>query len=176
MLCDPLNPVVMDTNYMNKSFSNSLSCDTTIDVLQFLSTCKSDTYLKLMFLLVEKDLYMDDLLRLVQVIEQLILEKCRLQRRLDCLKRCIRKAVAKRKIKARLKLSNKGYRERTLPYDLTNKHEECFMMHTTLKVMDTCLWYLDSGYSRHMTGGRFLFKTFEPKRGDNVTFGDGSKS
>ena len=50
------------------------------------------------------------------------------------------------------------------------------MMHTTFKVLETCLWYLDSGYSRHMTRGRFLFKTFEPKRGDNVTFGDGSKS
>ena len=69
MLCDPLTLIVMDTNYMNKSFSNSLSCDTTIDVLQFLKTCKSDTYLKLMFLLVEKDLYMDDLLRSIQVTE-----------------------------------------------------------------------------------------------------------
>ena len=55
----------MDTNYMNKSFSNSLSCDTNIEVLQFLKTSKSDTYLKLLFLLVEKDLYMD-LLKSVQ--------------------------------------------------------------------------------------------------------------
>ena len=67
MLCDPLNLVVMDKNYMNKTFSNSHSCDTNIDVLQFLKTCKFDTYLKLMFLLVEKDLYMDDLLRSIQV-------------------------------------------------------------------------------------------------------------
>ena len=62
MLCNPLTPIVMDTNYMNNFFSTSFSCDTNIDALQFLNTCKSDTYLKLMFLLVEKDMYMDDLL------------------------------------------------------------------------------------------------------------------
>lgn len=50
------------------------------------------------------------------------------------------------------------------------------MMHTALKVMDTCLWYLDSGCSRHMTGDHSLFKTLEPKKGSNVTFRDGSKS
>ena len=62
MLCNPLTPIVMDTNYMNNFFSTSFSYDTNIDVLQFLNTSKSDTYLKLMFLLVEKDMYMDDLL------------------------------------------------------------------------------------------------------------------
>ena len=46
---------------------------------------------------------------------------------------------------------------------------------TTLKACDTCLWYLDSGCSRHMTGNKALFKTlFEGKIGI-VTFGDGSK-
>ena len=62
MLCNPLTPIVMDTNYMNNFFSTGFSYDTNIDVLQFLNTSKSDTYLKLMFLLVEKDMYMDDLL------------------------------------------------------------------------------------------------------------------
>lgn len=50
------------------------------------------------------------------------------------------------------------------------------MMHTAFKVMNTCLWYLDSGCSRHMTGDQSFFKTFEPRRGGNITFGDGSKS
>ena len=50
------------------------------------------------------------------------------------------------------------------------------MMKSAFKVMDTCLWYLDNGYSRHMTGDRSLFKVFESKQGGNVTFGDGSKS
>ena len=50
------------------------------------------------------------------------------------------------------------------------------MMKSAFKMMDTCLWYLDSGCSRHITGYRSLFKVFESKKGDNVTFGDGSKS
>jgi len=41
---------------------------------------------------------------------------------------------------------------------------------------DTCLWYLDSGCSQHMTEDRSLFKVFESKKGGNVTFGDESKS
>ena len=44
------------------------------------------------------------------------------------------------------------------------------------KVMDTCLWYLDSGCSRHMTGDRSLFKVFEFKKDGNVIFSDGTKS
>ena len=42
--------------------------------------------------------------------------------------------------------------------------------------MDTCLWYLDSSCSRHMTGDWSIFKVFESKKCGNVTFGDGSKS
>ena len=67
-------------------------------------------------------------------------------------------------------------REDTIPIDLSSKHEVCFMMKSTFKVIDTCLWYLDSGCSRHMTGDQSLFKVFESKKGDNVTFGDGSKA
>ena len=52
----------------------------------------------------------------------------------------------------------------------------CFMMKSAFKVLDTCLWYLDSGYSRHMIGDRYLFKVFKSKKGANITFGDGSKS
>ena len=63
-----------------------------------------------------------------------------------------------------------------MPYDLTNKHEVCFMMHFALKVMDTCLCYLDSGCLRHMTWDNTLFKKFEPKKGGNVSFGDETKS
>ena len=50
------------------------------------------------------------------------------------------------------------------------------MIKSAFKVMDTCLWYLDSDCSRHMTGDRSLFKVFESKKCDNVTFGDGNKS
>ena len=67
-------------------------------------------------------------------------------------------------------------RENTIPIDLSSKHEVCFMMKSAFKVMDMCLWYLDSGCSRHMTGDRSLFKVFKSKKGGNVTFGNGSKT
>ena len=52
----------------------------------------------------------------------------------------------------------------------------CYTALTALKAHDSCLWYLDSGCSRHMTGNKGLFNTlFEGKIG-TVTFGDGSKS
>ena len=52
----------------------------------------------------------------------------------------------------------------------------CYTTLITLKARDSCLWYLDSGCSKHMIGNKGLFKTlFEGKIG-KVTFGDGSKS
>ena len=98
------------------------------------------------------------------------------RRRLDYLKLYPHKGVLLRKIKARVKPLGNQIKEKDMPYDLTNKHEVCFMMHFAFKVMNTCLRYLDNGYSRHMTGDRTLFKTFESKKGGNVTFGDRSKT
>jgi len=34
----------------------------------------------------------------------------------------------------------------------------CLVAHTAIKVLDTCLWYLDSACSKHMTGDRALLK------------------
>ena len=52
----------------------------------------------------------------------------------------------------------------------------CYTALTALKARDSCLWYLDNGCSRHMTGNKALFKTlFEGKIG-TVTFVDGNKS
>ena len=46
----------------------------------------------------------------------------------------------------------------------------CYTTLTALKARDFCLWYLDNGCSRHMTGNKGLFKTlFEEKIG-TVTF------
>ena len=67
-------------------------------------------------------------------------------------------------------------KEKTVPTELSGKHEVCFMIKFAFKVMDTCLWYLDSGCLRHMIGDHSLFKVFVSKKGGNVTFGDGSKS
>ena len=52
-------------------------------------------------------------------------------------------------------------------------HASLFV-HTLLKVFNSCLWYLESGCSRHMTGDKTLFKTLKEKVGDYVTFGGGS--
>ena len=34
----------------------------------------------------------------------------------------------------------------------------CYTALTTLKARDSCLWYLDSGCSRHMTGNKILLR------------------
>ena len=47
-------------------------------------------------------------------------------------------------------------------------------MHTSLKVFNSCLWYLDNGCSRHMTGDKSLFKSLKEKVGNYVIFGDRS--
>lgn len=52
----------------------------------------------------------------------------------------------------------------------------CYTALTALKARDSCLWYLYSGYSRHMTGNKALFKTLFEGKIRIVTFGDGSKS
>ena len=52
-------------------------------------------------------------------------------------------------------------------------HASLFV-HTSLKVFNSCLWYLDNGCSRHMIEDKTLFKTLKEKVGDYVTFGDGS--
>ena len=52
----------------------------------------------------------------------------------------------------------------------------CLFVHTALKVFNSCLWYLDSGCSRHMTGDKSLFKSLKEKEDGYVTFGDGSHS
>ena len=77
-----------------------------------------------------------------------------------------------RRVKVKGLARKRHMRESIIPTDFSSKHKVCFMMKSTFKVMDMCLWYLDSGCSRHMTGDQ----SFESKKGDNVTFGDGSKS
>ena len=52
----------------------------------------------------------------------------------------------------------------------------CYIALTTLKAQDTCLWYLGSGCSKHMTGNKALFKTLFERKIGTITFGDGSKS
>ena len=51
----------------------------------------------------------------------------------------------------------------------------CHVAQIALKANSSNFWYLDSGYSRHMTGNKSFFETLVMEEGENVTFGDGSK-
>ena len=86
------------------------------------------------------------------------------------------KGVRLRRVKVKGIAHTRQLRESTIPTDLSSKHEVCSMMKSAFKVMDKCLWYLDSGCSRNLIGDRSFFKVFESKKGGNVTFDDGSKS
>jgi hypothetical protein len=74
-------------------------------------------------------------------------------------------------------------------YVLENNHKEtskqvwvkkednlCLVSHTTLKILYTCLWYLDSGCSKHMTGDKTLLKEVQMGKGGRITFEYGSQS
>ena len=71
--------------------------------------------------------------------------------KLDCLRMKICRGVRLRRVKVKNFVHKWQMRENTILTDLSSKHEVCFMMKSTFKVMDMCLWYLDSVCSRHMT-------------------------
>ena len=96
--------------------------------------------------------------------------------KLNCLKMKMCKGVCLRRVKVKGFVQKRQMRENTIPTDLSSNHEVCFMMKSAFKVLNTCLWYLDSSCLRHMTRDRSLFKVFKSKKGGNITFGDGSKS
>ena len=73
------------------------------------------------------------------------------KKKLDCLRIKMCKGVHLRRVKVKDLARKRHMRESTIPTDLSSKHEVCFMMKSAFKVMYTCLWYLDSGCSRHMT-------------------------
>ena len=75
-----------------------------------------------------------------------------IKKKLDFLRIKMCKGVRLRRVKVKGFVHKRQMRENTIPTDLSSKHEVCFMMKSTFKVMDTYLWYLDSGCSRHMTG------------------------
>ena len=52
----------------------------------------------------------------------------------------------------------------------------CPFVHTALKAFNSCLCYLDSGCSRHMSGDKSLFKSLKEKEDGYVMFGDDSHS
>ena len=109
---------------------------------------------------------------MMTIVKDLSLPK----KKLDYLRMKMCKGVCLRRVKIKSLACKSHMRESTIPIDLSSKHEVCFMMKSAFKVMDTCLWYLDSRCLRHITGDQSLFKVFEFKKDGNVTFGDGRKS
>ena len=77
-----------------------------------------------------------------------------IKKKLDFFKMKMCKGVRLRIMKVKGLVHKRQMKEDTIPTDLPSKHEVCFMMKSAFKVMDTCLWYLDSGCSRHMTGDK----------------------
>ena len=142
---------------MKRSLFSNTSCFSNLYLVECLRKYKPKIYLNSLMMTIEKDL-------------SLAKEK------LDCLTMKMCKGVRLRRVKVKCLARKRQMRESTIPIDLSSKHEVCFMMKSTFKVMDTCLWYLDSGCSRHITRDRSLFKVFESKKGGNVTFGNGRKS
>ena len=142
---------------MKRSFVSNTSCFSNLHFIECLRKCKSKSYLKSIMMIIGKDLSMT-------------------KKKLDCLRIKMCRGVRLRRVKVKSFVHKWQMRENTILTDLSSKHEVCFMMKFAFKVMDICLWYLDSDCSRHMAGDRSFFKVFKSKKGGNVTFGDGRKS
>ena len=142
---------------LKRSLFSNISCLSNLYFVECFEKYKSKSYLNSLMMIIEKDLSLT-------------------KKKLDCVRMKMCKGVCLRRVKVKGLARKRQMRESTIPNDLSSKHEVCFMMKFAFKVIDTCLWYLDSDCSRHMTRDRSLFKVFESMKGGNITFGDGSKS
>jgi hypothetical protein len=75
-------------------------------------------------------------------------------------------------------ISNKGDKKNTKDKQVSVKKKDnlCLFVHTPLSVLSTCLWYLDSECSNHMTCDKTLLKKLKMGKGGKATNGDGSQS
>ena len=154
---DPFTPTVMAVTGLKRSLLSNISCLSNLYLYECLRKYKFKSYLNFLMMTIGKDLNLA-------------------KKKLDYFKMKMHTGVRLRRVKVKGLARIRQLRESTIPTNLSFKHEVCFMMKSAFKVMDTCLWYLNSSCSRHMTGDRSLFKVFESKKGGNITFGDGSKS
>ena len=154
---DPLTPAVMAVTDLKRSLLSNASRLSNLYLFECLRKYKFKSYLNSLMMTIGKDLSLA-------------------KKKLNCFKMKMHTGVRLRRVKVKGLARIKQLRESTIPTDLSSKHKVCFMMKSAFKVLDTCLWYLDSSCSRHMIGDRSLFKVFESKKGGNVTFGDRNKS
>ena len=130
MLCDPLTPVVMATSSMKRSFISNTFCFSDLYLIECFKKCKSKSYLKAILMIVGKGLSVT-------------------RKKLDCLKIRMCKGVCLKRVIIKDFVHKWKMKEKTIPTNLLGMHEVCFTMKSAFKVMETCLWYLDSGCSRH---------------------------
>ena len=147
----------MATTGLKRSLFSNTSCFSNLCLFECIRKYKSKSYLNSIMMIIGKDLRLN-------------------KKKLDCLRMKMCKGVHLRRVKIKGLARKRQIRETTILTDPSSKHEVCFMMKSTFKAMDMCLWYLDSGCLRHMTEDQSLFKVFESKKCGNVTFGAGSKS
>ena len=130
---DPLTTIVMAVIGLKRSLLSNTPCLSNLYLFKCLKKYKFKSYLNSFMITIGKDLTLA-------------------RKKLDCLRMKMCKGVLLRRVKVKGLARIRQLRESTIPTDLSSKHEVCFMMKSAFKVMDTCLWYLDSGCSRHMTG------------------------
>ena len=135
----------MATNVMKRPFISNTSCFSNLYLIECFKNCKSKSYLKAILRIIEKMLSIP-------------------KKKLDCLKIIMCRRVHLRRVKVKGFVHKWKMRENTIHIDLSSKHKVCFMLKFAFKVMDTCLWYLDSGCSRHMAVDRSLFKVRSEER------------
>ena len=117
---------------LKRSLISNTSCFSNLYLFECIRKCKSKSYLNSIMMTTRKDLSLT-------------------KKKLDCLRMKMCKGVCLRRVKVKGLVHKRQMRENTIPTNLSSKHGMCFMMKSTFKVMDTCLWYLDNGCSRQMT-------------------------
>ena len=123
---------------MKRSLFSNTSCFSNLYLIECIRKCKSKNYLKSIMMIIGKDISIT-------------------KKKLDCLRMKMCRGVRLRRVKVKNFVHKWQMRKNIIPTNLSSKHKVCFMMKSAFKVMDTCLWYLDSDCLRHMTGDRSLF-------------------
>ena len=118
----------MVVSNLKRSLLSNTTCFSNLYLFECLRKYKFKSYLNSFMMTIGKDL------RLAK-------------KKLNCLKMKMCKGFLLKRVKVKSLAHIRQLRKSTIPIDLSSKHEVCFMMKFAFKVMDTCLWYLDSGCS-----------------------------
>ena len=113
----------MATTGLKRSLFSNTSYFSNLSLFECIRKCKSKIYLNSNMMTIGKDLSVT-------------------KKKLDYLRMKMCKGVRLRRAKVKDFVHKTQIRENTIPIDLSSKHEVCFMMKSTFKVMDTCLCIL----------------------------------